>query len=379
MTEPPAPAVSIVIPVFNQWRYTAACLEALEQTCKASIPVEVIVVDNASTDETAGGLEEWRRRWPAVRVERLPANVGFSPASNRGAELSRGEHLVFLNNDTVPQAGWLETLLGEIQSDPAVGITAPKLLYPEIGKINHAGYAYGRGMFHAIYHGLDSDFPGANKKRDYQALLGACLLMRRDLFFSVGQFSLDGLEDIDLCLKLRPLRLACRYVPAAVVLHHGSVTISLSTPGSVPVTDGKAFGARWVDQPIWWDDYAWYLEDGFWPMPPPDDSGRSGLERAHASVKCVIEAQPIALKGGLVEAKTLIQEARRLWPQNPFAYVWECSILAKMNRLDDLHEVLRSLRDFTFYPPLIDELLPSLAKVLPPESLAELTQSDETK
>lgn len=194
------PTVSIIIPVYNQWSYTADCLKALSQHDDSLISIEVIVVDNGSTDETALGLAEWRAHWSALRVETVASNTGFSPACNRGAELSRGEFLVFLNNDTVPQAGWLAPLLQEVKQ-PGVGIVGPKLVYPGGQTINHAGYVFGEGTFYGIYHEHDAAAPYVNRKRDYQALLGACIIISRDLFFSLGSFSLEGIEDIDLCLK----------------------------------------------------------------------------------------------------------------------------------------------------------------------------------
>jgi GT2 family glycosyltransferase len=168
------PLVSIIIPVFNQWRFTEECLEALVRHSSPDIPTEVVVVDNASTDETASGLRAWRDRWSALKVESLSRNTGFSPACNHGAHVSSGEYLLFLNNDTAPQAGWLESLLDELRQ-PGVGLVGPKLVYPGGKSINHAGYVFGLGSFYGIYHEHDSDAPEVNKKRDYQALLGACI------------------------------------------------------------------------------------------------------------------------------------------------------------------------------------------------------------
>jgi len=359
----PAPVVSIIIPIFNQWRYTHACLQALLDTASPDIPFEVVVIDNGSTDESGHELLAWQKRWPALRVETFDANQGFSPACNRGAQLARAPYLLFLNNDTVPQPRWLEPLLEEALR-PEVGISAPKLLYPESLCINHAGYVFGRLGFIGIYHGRPGDLDAANKIRDYQALLGACILMKRELFFSVGQFSLDGYEDVDLCLKVGARSLRCRYVPRSVVLHHNSITLTQSPPGSFPVTTGVNFGEKWGNYPLRWDEYYWYLEDGQWTGPSADNKGKE-LERAEESVGILLQAIGIFGQGHYDEALGLIDQALGIWPTNPMAYVERCKALYAANKLEELVLELKRADQFLFYPSLMMELAPVLSKIVP--------------
>ncbi len=98
------PEVTIVIPVFNQWAYTAACLRSLADTdCRT--PFEVIIVDDQSSDETAERL---------ATVEGLISihnkkNLGFIGSCNRGSERAKGKYIVLLNNDTQVLDGWLDT------------------------------------------------------------------------------------------------------------------------------------------------------------------------------------------------------------------------------------------------------------------------------
>jgi GT2 family glycosyltransferase len=361
----PSPTVSIVIPVFNQWSYTNACLEALAATIPPTMPHEIIVVDNASSDETASGLISWGAKLPSLTVERFDVNTGFSPACNRGAEISRGAYLVFLNNDTVPLPGWLDPLLEEL-AEPRVGMVAPKLVSTDTFSINHAGYVFGAGAFYGIYQDRPSHFPGANKKRDYQALLGACVVLRRELFMSLGSFSLLGLEDIDLCLKIKTRGLVNRYVPESVVIHHGSVTLNNSEPGSFPVTEIADFGQRWSTDHVTWDDYLFYLEDGVWPEPPAVPH-RSAKEVATESITTLIEGYLALNSQRPLEALAKAEKALALWPHNPMAYLLQCSLLLDEGRTDEAIQELTRLRDFSFYPGLLAHLLPVVAKVLPPE------------
>ena len=96
------PLVSIIIPLFNQVDFTRRCLEALAQTAGTSIPHEIILVDNGSTDATG---EYLRSVGNNVSVIRNSSNQGFARACNQGARAAVGTYLLFLNNDTVPLHG----------------------------------------------------------------------------------------------------------------------------------------------------------------------------------------------------------------------------------------------------------------------------------
>jgi GT2 family glycosyltransferase len=323
------PLVSIIIPVFNQWKYTADCLAALNQHQTEDLPLEVVVVNNGSSDETSSQLDAWRDRWSAIRVVSVAANEGFAPACNRGAAASTAPLLLFLNNDTIPQRDWLAPLV-EALEDPTVGVVGPKLLYPDGRFINHAGYVFGNGAFYPIYHGREATFPGANKARNYQALLGACILLSRELFFEVGQFSVLALEDIDLCLKIGHRGRACRYIPTSIVHHHGSITLNNSPEGSFPVTSQSEFYDRWGTYPVAWDDYRWLIQDLIWPAPEPSASLTSALMVADQSIAATVSAFECRTIGKLLDALTKTDEALRLWPDNPIAFVLRCKLLMQM-------------------------------------------------
>ena len=94
------------MPVFNKAALTKQCLETIRPTLKGAGEGEIILIDNASSDETQQMLEEF----PWVTIVRNDVNLGFSGANNQGARMARGEFLVLLNNDIVAKPGWLASM-----------------------------------------------------------------------------------------------------------------------------------------------------------------------------------------------------------------------------------------------------------------------------
>jgi GT2 family glycosyltransferase len=220
------PVVSIVIPVFNRADLTRQCLEALREVTPEPA-YEVIVVDNGSTDGTGWFL---RTEQAAGRVRALfnPANRGFGAACNQGASIARGEYLVLLNNDTIPKPGWLAPLV-ETASDPSVGIAGSRLLYAD-GRIQHAGIVWdAKGELSHIHRFARADDPAVLVPRDFAAVTGACVIMRRATFFELGAFDADFymyVEDVDLCLRAWEAGLRVTYCPESVLTHLENASVT---------------------------------------------------------------------------------------------------------------------------------------------------------
>lgn len=221
--------VSIIIPVFNKIEYTVKCLQALEANTPKELQYEVIIIDNASTDATPDVLAELEGDVTVVRNEK---NLGFARACNQGAKIARGDYLVFLNNDTEPQPGWLEALLSRAQ-DERVGVVGAKLLYPD-GTVQHAGVGIADDPImgvnlapYHIYRYLPGDLDATNKPRDLQAVTGACMLIPMPLFQVIAGFNevyYNGYEDVDLCFRVRSLGYRVVYEPKSVLIHHESIS-----------------------------------------------------------------------------------------------------------------------------------------------------------
>jgi len=223
------PRATIIIPLFDKAEYTAACLVALSEHTPPE-DYEVVLVDNGSTDTTAQLLAALEGD---VRVVRNAVNRGFAVACNQGAALARAEVVVFLNNDTEPRAGWLEALLRVLDERAEVGAVGSRLLFPD-GRVQHAGVRIVEDRVHGqplagdhVHYLADADDPSVRTPADHQAVTGACLAVRRELFRLVGGFDegyWNGNEDVDLCFALAAAGHVIAYAPDSVLVHHESVS-----------------------------------------------------------------------------------------------------------------------------------------------------------
>ena len=213
--------VSIVIPVYNQSRHTFRCLQSLLE--HTEIPYEVIVVDNASRDDTSRMLAAME----GIQVIRNQDNKGFVAACNQGAEAGKGNYYLFLNNDTEVTRGWLEAMLKPFE-DEKVGIVGAKLVYPD-GRLQEAGniiwedgtgWNYGRGD--------DPDLPQYSYMKEVDYCSAACLLIHKNLWLELGGFDQKYApayyEDTDLCFAARQQGYKVIYQPEARVVHHEGVS-----------------------------------------------------------------------------------------------------------------------------------------------------------
>ncbi len=236
-----------MIPVYNQFRHTLVCLKALAAN-GSNVAVETIVVDDCSSDETAACLA----RIGGLRLERNAENLGFIGACNAGAALARGEFVLFLNNDTAPQAGWLEALLATFARFPDCGLAGAKLVYPDGRLQESGGIVFSDGSGWNYGRGADPGAPEFNYVREADYCSGAALMIRRELFNELGGFDLRYrpayYEDTDLAFQVRARGLRVLYQPDAVVVHFEGATSGTDTasgPKRYQVVNQEKFVERW--------------------------------------------------------------------------------------------------------------------------------------
>jgi GT2 family glycosyltransferase len=216
--------ISVVMVLYGGAKLARRALEALAENTET--PYEFVLVDNASEEDVFAELGEHAAGATTIRNE---VNRGFGGASNQGAERATGELLCFLNTDALVEPGWLEPLL-ETLAEPGVGAVVPMLLNPD-GSVQEAGSVVDSiGHAHAVGGGLSPEAFEVRFRREVDFGSAACMLIRRDLFLSVGgfdeAFSPAYFEDTDLSFRLHDLGLRTLYEPRSRVVHlrHGSGT-----------------------------------------------------------------------------------------------------------------------------------------------------------
>ncbi len=212
---------SVVIPFHEQFELTLQCLEAASITA-IDVAVEFIVVDDGSTLDRSVVFADV----PGVTYVRLTQQSGFIAAANAGAAHARGRTIVLLNNDTIPQRGWLEALLEELDANPAVGIVGALLLQPD-GRIAEAGAMLrSDGVPRVLGTGLDVGTPPFNRPADVDYVSGACLALRAEFWRELGgldaRYAPAYYDDVDLCMAARVRGLRVRMRSDARVVHLAS-------------------------------------------------------------------------------------------------------------------------------------------------------------
>jgi len=244
-----APQVSVIVPVYNQLHFTAACLESLAAAA-GDTPFEVIVVDDASADETP----VWLKRCSGVKVLRNRRNLGFIGTCNRGAKAASGRWLVFLNNDTRVTDGWLDALVRTFERDPAAGVAGGRLVFGDGALQEAGGIVFDDGSAWNYGRGEHPDRPEFGFVAEVDYVSGACLAIGRELFADLGGFDRDYApayyEDTDLCMKVRARGLKVVYQPAATVIHFEGATSGTDEASGAKryqAVNREKFARRWAE------------------------------------------------------------------------------------------------------------------------------------
>lgn len=248
---------SIVIPVYNHSSLTRQCLDAVFHTLPTGFATEIIVVDDHSQDQTHEMLTSYGQ---GIRIVDHEMNTGFAVACNDGAAAAAGDFLVFLNNDTIPQPGWLDALVRYATGHPRAAVVGAKLLYPD-NTVQHAGVAIHSDHYPwHLYAGFPADHPAVNVSRRFLAVTAACALVRREAFMEVAGFDSafrNGYEDVDLCLRLGKLGYEVHYCHDCEVYHLESMSEGRHAHEEANV---HLYASRWAHR-VQPDNVHYYLED----------------------------------------------------------------------------------------------------------------------
>ncbi|WP_227104798.1 glycosyltransferase [Chromobacterium rhizoryzae] len=238
-----SPLVSIIIPTRDKLEFLEPCLESLfEKTRYQSF--EVIIVDNRSEQpETREFYEDMAGRFPGrIKVAEYDAPFNFSAQCNLGVSVAAGEFVLLLNNDTeVILESWLERLLA-VGQQSGVGAVGARLLYPEVGQIQHAGIILGlpggmRSVADHVFEPMDISESGYQNRiltgQNYSAVTGACLLVSKEIYLQVSGLDEDKFKvcfnDVDFCLKVQAAGYRNVYNPFVVLYHHHAKSIGRTT------------------------------------------------------------------------------------------------------------------------------------------------------
>lgn len=253
--------VSIIIPAFHQTDLTNKCLESIIEN-EAGLEYEIILVNNSQDIFDIQELEKWSK-YPFIKVIHNDENLNFALGCNLGYSRSIGSKIVFLNNDTTVTKDWLVNLIYPL-NDENISVAQPRLLYPD-GKLQCMGLVFsGKSkLAYPIYQNLDITKEVMNRNRLFNAVTGACLAVRAGDFALVDGFDttfINGLEDVDFCLKINRLKnTKAIYASASIVYHHEG-----KSPGRglFVANNRKIFIERYSGK-IYADDMVHYKRDGY--------------------------------------------------------------------------------------------------------------------
>jgi O-antigen biosynthesis protein len=214
-----SPKVSIVIPVYDGVWITARCLRALQRN-RDIVPFEIIIVDDASTDNTKNLLQSLR----GVRVVRNATNLGYLRSTNLGASHARGDFIALLNNDTEPISGWLDELVGLMEGDASIALAGSTLIF-EDGRLQESGgQIFSNANAWNLGRGSDPRMAEFRFVREVDYCSAASVLIRSDFWQEMNGFDERYIpaycEDSDFALSAWDSGKRVVVCPTSWVVHH---------------------------------------------------------------------------------------------------------------------------------------------------------------
>lgn len=271
----PATGLDIIIPVYGRPDLLQKCLDSI--AAQTGVDYQIYLVDDQGPEQDQLA-EIYKAQNGSARLMRNKENLGFARTVNRGVALGRAPLVLILNSDVEMKPGALAAMVAEFDN-PKVGVVGPKLLFPEdstdptrpAGRVQHAGLAVNfRGKIIHPNIGWSADHPTVNRHRNCQAVTGACLMTRREVWGGVykmyrehgdptaGAFNevygKGTYEDVEFCFAARTLEYDVIYTPKAEAYHHVGASV-LQGGGGYPLARNEMiFNARCGGM-ITWDEW----------------------------------------------------------------------------------------------------------------------------
>lgn len=220
------PSVSIITINYNQLKLTCELLDSLRNITYPN--VEIIVADNNSSENPTVVIRE---KYPEVKLIVSPENLGFAGGNNLGIHASTGKYLLFLNNDTEVDSGFLEPLVAMFEANPKAGAASSKILYYNSDNtIQYAGSTRidpftGRSKRIGF---MEKDNGQHNKQQETDLAHGAAMMVPRSVIDQVGmmpEFFFLYYEEVDWCESIKKAGYKIYFVPASKVYHKESMSI----------------------------------------------------------------------------------------------------------------------------------------------------------
>ena len=219
-----SPKVSIIILTYNNWNITKQCLDSL--FASNDYPnVEIIVVDNASTDETQSQLSQIQNI--NLKLYFSLNNHGYASGNALGCQAATGEYIILLNNDTILTNGWIQKLIKPLRDYPHIGITGP--MSNSVGNEQNLNHFIGDAVYGADPTWLEQFYNQYKGRLLYTEMLGFfCVAIKREVYEKAGDldpaYGIGMFEDDDYCQRVKQLGYKLAIVEDAFVYHHGSMS-----------------------------------------------------------------------------------------------------------------------------------------------------------
>ncbi len=223
--------VAVVILNWNGRKFLEKFLPPLIEHSRTD--AEIIVADNASTDDSVGFLE---KNFPAIRIIRNKTNSGFAGGYNEALQQVSAEYYILLNSDIEVTADWIRPVIRMMDKDPGIAACQPKIRSYENrshfeyagaagGYIDKYGYPFCRGR---LFLSIEEDLGQYDDPAEIFWATGACMFVRADLYHKMGGLDSDffaHMEEIDFCWRLKNEGYRIMYCPGSTVYHIGGGTL----------------------------------------------------------------------------------------------------------------------------------------------------------